>query len=251
MATVNNLIGDMKRKLQYPAQPQDGILAECLIETIDEKLTEINQTREAWFTERATITVSPGRDEYLLDARAPNLGKARFVWTQDRSDPNFFRRPVDIVPFEQLTTYYQGGDPTVTQSSANNVKHSAIACAVMYEVGFGNKIIFAPIPNQTADYVLIYEPMILRPSAKTDSGWRFDQFKGYLTDCASLRALPSCAWKGLSMEENAAQRREIAGGQGYGLVVDVARGDSLFRRWKWSQTNPQDNRTLGFGSGRR
>lgn len=243
MSSVNRAIGAVQRKLLFPSQPSEGIIGEFYIETVDEKVTELGQTREAWFASKTAISVVPGRDEYLLDALAPNLGKARFMWTKDDSDPYFQRRPVDIVQLEDLTTYYRGGDANPTPSPA---AHSALACAIYYEPGFGNKIVFGPTPNQNAQYVLVYEPATVRPQSLENAGFRFSQFDSYLSDCTALRCLPGCEWSAIDKAEWADRRAELR----LHLAAEVTRGDSLFRRWKWSQNQPQDRPAIGFGSSR-
>lgn len=253
MTTALFLIGSIERKLGYPSAPNQGVIGEFLVETIDEKVTDLNLSRVPWFLAKATIDVSPGESVYSLDSAAPGLDKPRYLYTVDDTQPAYCRRPVDLVDYESLTTYYRGGDMS-NQAIANlpyynYERHSAIAASVYFDARRGNVIEFAPVPNQAASYVLVYEVATMRPQSKDSEAWRFEQFNGYVSDSAALKILAHCEWKGMQPQEFPAKRASIAGGpaQGYGLVVDVAKGDRRFWMWKHSGKNPSGLTSVPFG----
>lgn len=247
MATISASIGSVQRKLDFPSWPDEAVIGEYLIETLDEKMTEMQISREPWFLARCTITVEPNQDEYALDARANDYGKARYVYTKDESDPSFRRAPVPIKPYEDLIGYYHSGEPSISSPITSTLKHSAIACAVFFDSNIGqNKIVFAPIPSQQAQYVLVYEPNTERPGALQDTGFRFPQFDSYISDCTAQRCLRHCKWKGLTVADNKVRRDDLRGD----LMLEVQRGDSLFQRFKRSMTNPDDYQAIGFGQSR-
>src|SRR5262245_25227376 len=126
MSTILKTRADVFRKLRQPSEKSMGegmFIDEAAIEVADELVTDANQTREPWFLMSFTLNVEVGKDEYAIDAKAPGLGKLRYVWTVDDTDPTHRRRPVDIVPFESLTDYFYAGQPSSVEVP-NNIKHS-------------------------------------------------------------------------------------------------------------------------------
>jgi hypothetical protein len=246
MATIRKSIGDVRRKLVHPDEDSlsDGVIAETLVEVTDELVTELNQTGQAWFICDAIIDVSAGEDSYPLASVAPGFSKARNVWTMDDSDTEHRRRPVEIVSYDELTRYYGGGDPGQSQ-----MEHSAAACAFIYDNEAGdNKIVFAPIPSQTAQYKVIYEPNVVRAQSKDGVAFRLDQFDGYVASLAAMRCLAHCQWTTLKDDDKAIARRiaTIQGVEG----AQIERGDELFRRFKKSNRNKERTQVRRFGRGR-
>jgi hypothetical protein len=219
----------------------DGVIAEYIIEVTDELVTELNQTAGEWFICDAIIEVSPGEDGYLLGSIAPGFSKPRNVWTMDEGDLRHHRRPLEIVDFNDLTRHYNGGDP-----SASTLKHSALACAFVYDRNAGdNKIYFAPIPGQVANYKLIYEPNVVRAQSSGDVAFRLEQFDGYVASLTALQCLPHCRWIQLKEDDRAIARRistiqDIQSGL-------ISRGDELFRRFKKSNRNREKTTVRKFG----
>lgn len=256
MSSTMKLRADVMRVLREPSERSlpTGYIDEAGIEVSDYLVTELNQTRVPWFLLDFILTVSPNQDEYLIDAMAPSFGKARFVYTIDPTDPNHHRRPVTIADGpEDLTAYYSGGDPAY-RMLPSNWQHTARAIAFVFKVGFGNKAMVGPIPGQTAQYKVIYEPDSLRP----DSPWadvnRLRQFDAYAAALTAQKCVTNCEWEVFDMIDDPAVREAANRGRRQELATAINNAMPLladqFHRFKWTNKNPQDGRTIPFGSSR-
>lgn len=251
MATLKQIEGAVLRKLDNPKNfaSNPGYISEAAIEVIDVKVTEANLSKEPWYLAKAPIYVNASQSEYPLDNVAPYFDKPRYLYTADESNVNFSRSMIKLVPQETLVGFYGGGDPV---GAVPGYPHSALAASVYYDVARGNILEFAPIPNLSAQYTLVYETSIARPQSRDSVAFRFEQFNGYVAACTALQILPLCEWKGLDAAGNMAKQANIAGsiGRGYGLVVEVARGDKLYWQWRHTGKNASSEMSIGWGSGR-
>jgi len=111
---------------------------------------------------------------------------------------------------------------------------------------------FGPIPNQTADYRFTWEPDVVRPSSKGDTGFHLDQFDMYVAALTALRALPHCQWKGLSRVEAKDRRAEIRQTLTFDIgSIQTARGYAyLFWVYRQSMINKTHPTARGWADDR-
>lgn len=215
-------------------------VAIAVLDVGDRLITELNLTPEAWLESRVNINVEANTPSYVINAS--DYSKARYLFTKDEADPSHRRRKIPIVDRENLTDFYEGGDPD--SASITSLPHNAQAAAVYFESAAGvYRLEFGPIPNQSASYDLFYEPATERPADKNSLSFRFPQFDGYVADKAAMRVIRSCMWKGMSGPNCLAKRNEIRGD----LDKQIAEGDNIFRRWKTSMTNQTSYMRPAFG----
>lgn len=246
MSSILQSIGSIRRKLDFPdeAKLSDGMIAEYLIETVDYLITELQQTNAEWFISSTIIDVSANEDTYPLDGAVAGFGKARDVWSIDDSDVNHRRQVVNIVSYEDLNSYYHGGDRPL---GGTYWKHNSQACAFVYNQDEGRQeIIFAPVPSQTVQYKLVYEPDVVRAPTTSGTAFRLRQFDALVSDKAAIKCIRHCEWKGLDTMQARAKANDLRGDISTALMEE----EDQFRRFKWSNINANDNSTIGFGAGR-
>lgn len=243
MSSLAKHAADTRRRLMFPdrASLPTGVLDDFLIETLDQLVTEMNQTDVPWYLAKCRIPVNPTQSLYNLDnltgGSAP-YGKARYLYTVDDANPNHQRQPVDLVSFEGLQENFGGGQPTVAASDV--AKHSAEAVSVYYlqsPPGPGNFMEFGPIPAQAAEYEFIFEPATSRPGSRTDTGFRFDQFDAMVAALTAQRIMPYATWKGISEEKEAARKTELRGTLAYDLGSIEERRGWIYLFWAFRQAN--------------
>lgn len=234
------------------ASLDDGDLSDDTLGTLDEFVTQMNQTNEAHFLMSGRINVEADRSLYPLDNFA-NFGRGRYLYTMDSTDVNHRRHAVQLVPYEGLTDFYGGGDPLLASVPGDTwSKHTASAAAIYYlneAPGPGNFIEFGEIPNQAAEYKLVYEPSVVRPQAKQDTGFRLEQFDEMVAVRTALKALPRCKWKGLDKEETKARKAELRQSFAYELGSISERRGWLYLFWMYRQRSDAKVKpaALGFG----
>lgn len=243
MSSLAKHSADTRRRLMFPdhsALPV-GILDDYLIETLDQLVTEMNQTDVPWYLAKCRIPVNPTQSVYNLDnltgGSAP-YGKARYLYTVDDSNPNHQRRPVDLVSYEGLQENFGGGQVTIASSGVN--KHSAESASVYYLAsppGPGNFIELGPIPAQAAEYEFMFEPATARPGGRGDTGFRFDQFDAMVAALTALRVMSYASWKGLSEEKEAKRKQEIRDSLIYDLGSIKDRRGWIYLFWAFRQAN--------------
>lgn len=216
MSNLDKHISDSRRWLVYPTStPSDSTLAEFGIEILDEKITELNQTDEPWFLLTQQLQLEPGTALYSL-ANCANFGKVRYLYTAaDDSSSTFCREPIPLVSMETLTQWFQGGDnvPTLPADSAPWWASYPLAAAAYYlqsTPGPANFLEFGPVPQETRNITLIYEPDVIRPTARAQ-GFRLNQFDSMIAMLMAKRAVLYCEWKGISDEQASKRRSDIVG----------------------------------------
>lgn len=239
MSTLNATTGAVRRKLQFPDEDKlsDGIIWEYTVEFLDELQTELNRTDQSWNVPRFTLEVGVDEDYIPIDARAPDFSIAHFIYTADESNPRFKGRAVPIVDEPALLKNYCGGDP-----GPAGVRHSALAFAFLYKDG-SNLIRIGPRPGAACQYIVTYEPDVVRPGDEQEAAFRFRQFDGYISDMVAFTALPHVAWRGLSREEAKDRKDDI----GKTLLVSIERRAGLFRRFKMSDRQTDSFRMIPWG----
>lgn len=245
MSTIALATGAVRRKLDFPdeATLPDGVIGEWLIDVIDPLVTELGQTDQTWFIGSCNIDVVADEDSYSLEV-ADGYGKARYVWTKDDADSSHRRRNVPIVNYEYLTTLYGAGDPN---GLADSIEHSAQACSIIYDINSAtNRIVFAPIPSQDAQYRFVYQVDVVRGQTEGDTAFRLRQFDSYVSDLGALGCLIHAKWNGLNDEQTARKKAELE----RILLLRKMEGDDLFRRAKWSNKNSNSFARRGFGQRR-
>ncbi len=239
MATLNATTGAVRRKLQFPDEDKlsDGIIWEYTVEFLDELITELNRTDQSWNVPRFTLDVAIDEDYIPIDARAPDFSLAHFVQTANESDLKFHGHPVPIVDEAALLRNYDGGDPGPT-----GVKHSARAFAFIYKDG-QHLIRIGPRPGAACQYIVTYEPDVVRPGDEQEPAFRFRQFDNYVSDMVAFTSLPHAAWRGLDPQMTAGRKDEI----GKTLLVSIERRSALFRRFKMSDRQTDSFRMIPWG----
>jgi hypothetical protein len=257
MATLAKHIQDARRRLMWPTRTSldDGPLSEYAIETIDELVTQMGNSHEPHFIQSGVISVDAGESVYSLDSIAPNYGKARYLYTEDDGSSDFQRRPVEIVSLEVLTERFRGGDrgaEIVGVPPSSSFPLIAQAAAVYYDVSRGNLIEFASVPQESIAYRFTWEPNVVRPQAKTDTGFHLDQFDNYVAALTARRALAHCQWKGLSRSEAKERRQEIREALDFDIgSVNERRGYAyLLWQYKLTTVNKTSITATGFGQDR-
>lgn len=256
MSSVNKHIAGARERLMEPdhASCGHGIVGNYVVRTIDQLVTELNQSGEPHFLAEASINVDPNVGAYNLDNRAPNYGKGRYLYTVNESDPYHNRGYVELVSPEDLVRFHEGGDSAALVTTSMNDPHTAVAASIYYSVsspGPGNLIEFGPIPQLAAEYKLVYEPSVVRPSSR-EEGFRLDQFDNYVEALTARRCLPHAQWKGLSPEMQMARKVEIREALDYDIgSVGERRGYAyLFWMYRQSSTGKDKPTVVPFGYGR-
>jgi len=198
----------------YPnPTPSDSTLAEFGIEILDEKITELNQTDQPWFLLTKQLLLEPGIATYSL-ANCPNFGKARYLYTApDDNASSFTREVIPLVTIETLTQRYQGGNNNPIVSTDPWWYSYPLAAAAYYlqsSPGPANFLEFGPVPQEARNVMLIYEPDVVRPTARTQ-GFRLNQFDSMIAMLMSKRAILYCEWKGLTDDQTTKRRSDIVG----------------------------------------
>lgn len=226
---------DVRRKVGFPKREvlDDGIIYAVLLEVYDELVTELNLSGVSWYAPRFTVTTNADEDEYDVLGQAGDFGRALFVMTANDSNLNHHARVIQVVDEPQLIKYFEGG-----VRGAEGLNHSANAVSFAYREGT-LMMRFAPIPRETAQYTVVYEPDVVRPQAIQENAFRLAQFSGYATDRASQKVLP---YAGLDAEMLAAISATLA--------TEVARGDLRFRRFKANDRQTNVFKSVPFGRNR-
>lgn len=118
---------------------------------IDYYRTRLQITDENRFVERWPLTVTPGSDEFNVDAAQ---GRWLLCHTADDNDPNHVRREVELVNLQNLDLHYLG-PPSAGQRIST--PHVAVAFTFFTEQG-QQKVKVTPRHDQVAQYLFWYEP---------------------------------------------------------------------------------------------
>jgi hypothetical protein len=239
MGNMLALIGATRRKCGHYAPqdgPDEGIVAEFILEVLDEANTELSLSVPTWYLPRFPITVSPGLDETPI-ASVGDFGRPYMVLTAPSTSSAYNSRVVDIVDASALYRYYGGGDSSQAINGSNNTSWGA-ACAFTYHDG-QHWFQVGPVPTSSADYLALYEPETVRPARKEDEAFRLPQFDSLISDKAALRILPY-------IKMGASQKGAIAST----LTNTIAQGEVRFRRFRQSDRNNDRVTSIPFGAWR-
>jgi len=263
VASLSKHRGDVRWRLGYPneAKLSDGVIDSAVIDVVDEIVTEFNQTNEDWFLQPVPFSTVIDQDTYNIDNIAPGFGKAHFVYTADSTDPNHNRRAIDIVSFNELTTNFGGGDPGgslgagIAGPGIGAWKHSARGVAFYYDQASGTqKMVIGPRPQNVAQYVLVYEPAVVRPQSVQEQALRFSQFDKFVNDSAAYALVHLCAWQEFDLIKEASERalanQRMRKDVREPLEMGITTGRELLRRFKKSSNAANSFKTIPFGRGR-
>jgi len=254
MSNLDKNMNATRRRLLYPNRDMldDGPLAEYVLDTIDEMVTMMNQTKKPLFIAFSTINLEPAKSVYPLDSIAIGFGKARYLYTQEPTNRDARRKPIEIVEHELLTEMYGAGDPTYGPA----VFPAAAAFFYQFDtpgaVG-GNFVEFGPVPNGTGKVILVWEPQTMRPQQRDNTSFHLEQFDALIAARTALRALPHCEWKGLSSQDAAARRAELSRILQFDIGSIAERRGLEFTFWMWRQSNNNRIRPnpIGWAENRR
>jgi hypothetical protein len=232
MGTVNKHRGSVRRKLGFPSEDiiSNGLIDEYTGEILDELVTELNLSSQSWLVPRFILPVN-AFDE-MSPVNTANFGRVQFITTYKDGDPQFRSRYVEVVDEPMLVKYFGGGTPGPT-----GVLHSARAFALVYKDG-QQFLRVAPIPQESSEYQVIYEPSVVRPGSPTDQVFRLPQFDSYVSDLVALKMLPD----NTELNDDDYEKRET------NLEKFIARGDNRFRRFKQSDRQSNNSRSRPFGA---
>lgn len=252
MAQFDKHLSDARRLLLRPSRAalDDGDLADYCIEAIDSLVIDLNAGVEPFYLQSVRIDVVARQAIYTL-SNAPNFSRARYLYTMSDTDPNYQRRPIELVSYENLQGMYGGGDPISTSIPVNSQEpHTASAAACYYlreAPGPGDVIEFGQIPNQSAPYKLVYEPDVVRPQAKQDQGFRLAQFDGYVAALTAVAALPQCKWQGFPAALEAGRKKEIEKALAFKIGSVAGRTGYAWQFWCFSQSSTQRSEPTVIG----
>lgn len=245
MASLSWYIGAVRRKWRYPNEQviSDGNIIEIIYEVLDEMVTELNLSSQEWYAPRFPLTVASGQDVYPI-TQVGDYGRGIFAYTQDLTIPSFSSRRVLITDEEPLYASYEGGDP-----GPSGTKHSVNMIAQYWDAGQWY-LKFAPIPMAACDYIIVYSPNQVRPSAINEEAFRLKEFDNLITDMVAFKGLPLITWpefEGLPPMQrqqcNITARNDIRST----LEVEIERGMIRFRRFRQSDRKNTDFRVKPYG----
>lgn len=249
MSTLSYIQARVHAKWDQSLQSQlnPGETIELISEVLDDLNTELNLSSQSWLVPRLRITTSSNQETYRL-----NFGRGsriNMVYTASSGSTSFNTRVIDVVDEPQLMGYYHGGDGGAT---TGNTYHSAEAVCMIY-TDDGPFLKFAPIPKGSAEYVVVYEPDRVPPAGLTSEAFRLPQFDHYIADRAAFKGLPYQQWKEFEslapvdkLKANQMRRSEINAM----LMVEMARAERQFRRFKQSDRQTDTFRARPFGNSR-
>lgn len=171
-------------------------------------------TGNPWNLSLLVLTVQAGAD-YQPIVSVGDFSTPFAVETADSSCPSFVSRPIPILGIADLESYAGAGTQIIYN---NNLQYKHTALAVAFTEMPGQPGIraarFAPIPNQSADYNIFYQPNVIRPSTVQDPVIKFPQYESYLLARVQVNALQYAEWPNMSPDNNAKRRAELIGDPG-------------------------------------
>jgi len=178
-----------------------------------------------WSTLSQDLDVDENNDIYLLNAA--NFGKDVLVHTIDEIDPNHVERPIRRMSLQ--SSLLGGGEPYAIgedwSATMLGNKHSANTFVFYREAG-AVKIKVLPKPHASAKYRIWYETSEPNTDA-LDNFFTVPAGEDLLCIQTAFDCLPGAQWSGMSMEENAAKRREL----GLTLGPAAKAHDDQYRRY--------------------
>jgi hypothetical protein len=223
MGTLNKLIADVRRRLNYTDERilSEEMVIHFLVDVDDELVTELNLSSVSWLVPRFPLNVSAGKEYYPITA--PNFGKGQFIATIKDSNPQFKSSLIYFVDEDSLIARYGGGG-----HAAAGVEFSMRGAALVTVQGT-RQIRVAPIPSMPATYQVVYEPSIYRPHSKGETAFPLDNFDAYIADRAAFKCLP---YAGLEEPMKSDIRTALEAG-----ISEGARRFLMYRRSDRQQNN--------------
>lgn len=238
MASMLGLIGAVRRKCGFYAPsdgPDEGIVAEFILEVLDEATTELGLATPTWYLPRFSITAQVGVDETQI-SQVGDFGRAYMVLTAPSTAGPYDTRVVEMVDSSVLYRLYGAGDRSQTTSGSSNTIWAS-ACAFSFHDG-SHWFQVGPVPSSSADYTILYEPDVVRPpSASEPQAFRLPQFDSYISDLAAFRVLPY-----VTMDQG--RKKNISDM----LVTTISDGAQRFRRFRQSDRNNDRVQSIPFGA---
>lgn len=214
MSTIKSVIGLIQESLENPNfdSLSDARIFRIMIQEGDYVCNELNLSGNPWNFQSFSLTVNAGEDYHMI-TEVGDFMVPFAVETSDPSNPMFVSRPIRIVDLVDLERYASAG--TQTGSTNSSQKHSAMAVAFTEMPGQAGMRAarFGPIPNTTATFTILYQPITTRPSTLQDQLTKFPQFEQYYIIRIEVNALQFCEWPTLSPQDNEAKRVSMLGNE--------------------------------------
>lgn len=170
---------------------------------MDHYRARLQITDENRFLERWPLTVTPGNDEFAVDAA--QAGKWLLCHTVDDSDPNHVRREVELVKIQNMDLFYLG-----PPSGGGSVGSPHVARSFTFFTEQGQtKVKVTPKHDQSAQYLFWYQPDRPLPPKLQDNYPLLENFVNVVACDTAVAALAYMKAKivqelrALSLEANA------------------------------------------------
>ena len=183
MITVNDLLSGIRNYLRFPPEMVlgDGTILDRLLDKLDFYTSELNLTDQNWLLEKFPLPVSANEGTYTITPG--DWGRPILCETVDDTDPQYIRREVPIVDFQDRDRFYSG---------PNTALQRPVQCISFYQKGGAIRVDLTPIPSTSGAYQIWYEPSRIIPTALTSTPLRLECFANLVKVDTALSCLPDC-----------------------------------------------------------
>ncbi len=189
-------MASVRATLDYPSPEtlKNQLLLLKLQEKTEHYFNEMSLTDRNWFLETYILHAPADKDDYVVGIE--DWGRAINAETMDDTDPNHYRREVELIDLQDRDLFYKGPDKALTLTGTS-VKHTARCIAQFRDPKSGDvHLLVTPKPGLAADYKLYYEPDRPVPASLTSNVRLLDNFRNLLITDLALTCLPYCRLEG-------------------------------------------------------
>lgn len=203
---ASEVISSVRATLDYPSydklKPQVVLMK--LREKLDHYLNRLNLTDRDWFLDKWVLNAQLNQEYYLVSA--DSFGRPISCETQDLTDLSHIRRDVRLVDLQDRSLFYEGPVVAGITPTLVSPKHSA-ECLSFYRDANGLMVRITPVPSDSAEYLIWYEPNRPMPAILSSNLTFLDQFNNLLVVDLALTCLPYCDLDAIVLSEGYYKRR--------------------------------------------
>lgn len=211
MITREEDFQQVKRLLDYPMEqrPHNDLIVANMLRTERQLLNEANSQNRGWSIK--TVTVASVVDQAEYNVQPPGgsnfiLGKALFAY-RDIGNSNILPVPFTDFLAEFSNQKYQFWIEPFGVTGFPGFSGEKLA---FYRDGTNTMMRIFPIPSEVKTYSIVFGVGLLD---WTQFAWsdvpQFPEYADYRQLLTALRTIKSCAWEGLSFQDNMSKRSEI------------------------------------------
>lgn len=245
--TQQGIIAGIRERLGRP--PYDTLSNDTIYEFLQDEIENLNTraklANQNWIIANTIVTVH--QDNYnRVPINPGDFGRADTVETFDNGAPDFRRRELDIIDYQDIDQHWSGRKPIAGDSI---YPHNSRKVA-FYRDDTGQWFaIFVPPPFISTQYKIWYQPGFTLPRALTEKpGFRMELFYNLLKINTAIACLPHMA---MGLKKHGFWDPDLFAALQGTLMDRKAEFDTSFERWIAQNNEEQSGMVTPFNASRR